>query len=456
MAWSSKEAWHRLFKGRDRFLPREIQKGLQPVNNPGRGWYRLFSFDIGEEINWEQWKGSLNLEDSLVLVMADIGRARDRLLDTGELAQLREVFSFFVQQGKDLIVRIVYDREGFGLRREPGDISLILEHMKQIGPVLAQYADSILVVQGMFVGSWGEMHDSKYLSRKDLRLLANTLWTATDKRCVFAVRRPVQWRMLCGRENSISMQIGLFDDGIFGSDTHLGTFGLSEKEKWCEPWSAKNELEFEKQQMQRTLNGGEALFGESIEAHEIIDRLRSMHLCYLNEDYEQKRLEQWKSLYVEEKGCYGQSLYEYVSQHMGYCFVVQNAIIKREHDKNSRVKSGISFVVTAEIDNRGFGNLCQKAHCILEFRMEKRLLTQTILETDPRTWDSQTMTTISGRIRLPDIDSKQEPEIRSKTEKKEQERIGLYLLIRRVQDDKMICFANADSESGVCLGFFLP
>ena len=55
--------------------------------------------------------------------------------------------------------------------------------------------------------------------------------------------------------------LGLFDDGIFGSTTHLGTFGTMMREAagWEKPWSRKEELEFIEQISRDFPCGGEAI-----------------------------------------------------------------------------------------------------------------------------------------------------------------------------------------------------
>ena len=64
--------------------------------------------------------------------------------------------------GKDIIFRAAYDTEGMGLKNEPQDISLIYVHLRQLGGILRKYEQNILVVQGLLIGSWGEMHSSAF------------------------------------------------------------------------------------------------------------------------------------------------------------------------------------------------------------------------------------------------------------------------------------------------------
>ena len=54
-------------------LLRESGKALQ---NPGRGWYRIFPFSIDREPDFEELFWCLDPEDTLALVLLDIGCCR--------------------------------------------------------------------------------------------------------------------------------------------------------------------------------------------------------------------------------------------------------------------------------------------------------------------------------------------------------------------------------------------
>lgn len=64
-----------------------------------------------------------------------------------------------------------------------------------------------------------------------------------------AVRTPAQWRTLRSEKEFRQKKyahLALFDDGILGSMTHLGTFGteLREAAGWAQAWTRKEEMEF--------------------------------------------------------------------------------------------------------------------------------------------------------------------------------------------------------------------
>lgn len=406
----------------------------EPLINPGRGWYQVFPLDVCQPVDEKELYWCLDREDTLALLMLDIGEARNRKLREEELERIRSLFAFFRHHGQDLILRVVYDREGNGPLREPSTISGVLEHMRQIGPLIREFSGSILVVQGLFIGSWGEMHSSAYASPNQLRVLANTLWKAMEGSCVLAVRKPVHWRMLHSPKEQSEMQMALFDDGMFGSFTHLGTFGgstLTEK-RWEEPWSTEEELEFEAGQFVRVPNGGEALSGENLSFSETVRRLQKMHVCYLNKKYEEKRLQIWKAHRMENTD--GQTGYDWIGNRLGYRFTVRAFDIKRKAAAFVEKKPVCCIMVW--IENIGFGNLCQPAECYLVLRRDGMEEQKIVIKTDPCTWDCGVVTEITGEIPM------------------QKDGVKIYLVLERKADHRMIFFANTGSENGVLLGTF--
>lgn len=405
--------------------------------NPGRGWYRIFPFVIGKTADLDALRWCLDKDDTLALVLLDIGGVGPRSLSEAELAEIRRIFTFFRENGQDMIVRIVYDREGNAVLREPTHVSQIQTHMRQFGPILRAFADAILVVQGLFFGSWGEMHSSAYEKPAYIRLLAKTLWEASQGSVTLAVRRPVQRRMLSTDGQEPPMRVALFDDAMFASSTHMGTFagGGVQSDIWEQPWNMEKELAYEDTCVPRLPNGGEALWGENLSASETLKRLGSMHVCYLNKTYEEKRLEAWKQSPWQEG-----SVYDYIGRHLGYRFVIRRAKVMRTRAKSPEAAE---YLVTIEVENTGFGNLCQAARLIFVLEgVGKKQRFET--DADPRTWDSRKVTPVSGKVML--ARQNEDADVRQET--------VLYAALERVCDGRPIRFANAQTDIGVCLGSF--
>lgn len=422
----------RLFrKNAVRFCPESLVESARQEGNPGRGWYQIHSFALTEEPDWEELSWSVSREDRLALLLLDIGGCRSRDLAVEELERLRVLLRFFTDRKKMLILRVVYDREGRGMEHEPTSQEQILTHMEQIGPVLADFSEHVLALQGLFVGSWGEMHGSRYLSQRHLVRLAETLWRAVKGTCILAVRTPVQLRMLTPKGKKDGCSIGLFDDALFADPTHMGTFGQEDRQAWEEPWQPDQELYFTDTALLRTPNGGEALSGEESTAEDILCTLRRMHICYLNRVYDEKRLRQWKETPCGQGGCFaGLSLYDYIGLHLGYRFVAVGAGCELRRER---------LRIWVKIENKGFGNLTKEAKLCLTAENSGGESRSWQFRTDVRRWDS-------GRTVSPELElARQElPEAAGKE--------GIRLWLSLSVGGEAVRFANQGAGERLFLG----
>lgn len=187
-----------------------------------------------------------------------------------------------------MILRVCYDTEGKGMEREPQRIFVVQRHMQALGSLAERYADAILTVQGVFVGSWGEMHTSRFLRPDQICLLAQTWQEATHHALTLSVRKPVHLRMLAG--NKPVRGLGLYDDAMFAGADHMGTFGDVPREAadWEEPWCAADEQTYLSGQDENILCGGEALAGIKLSAEAVLEELQKMQVTYLNSIYDRR------------------------------------------------------------------------------------------------------------------------------------------------------------------------
>jgi hypothetical protein len=58
------------------FRAEVLNESTSVLNNPCRGWFTLYSFAVGEDFDLRQ-RFVLSDEESLVLILADIGAYRD-------------------------------------------------------------------------------------------------------------------------------------------------------------------------------------------------------------------------------------------------------------------------------------------------------------------------------------------------------------------------------------------
>lgn len=383
------------------------------LRNPGCGWYHMYTFHM------EQFQKELYLEcedEELVLLLMDIGCFRQTEISGRALEEITRILTFFQSKGKGMILRFAYDTEGNGMLKEPESSSLVKTHMRQLGSVIRVFCEDILVIQGIFVGSWGEMHDSRFLSERWMTELAETMLEAVDYRCELAVRTPKQWRMIAKNSSEkVRRKLTLFNDGIFGSETDLGTYDEGEREE---------ELRWQQEHVRCKINGGEVLGAK--ECMKAEEDMAKMHLSYLNSTYNKDALDRWKSERVWWKSCGKEvSAYTYLGEHLGYRFVVRDAVFRRGE-------------LRITVENCGFANIYEEVECRILFQTEQGMESFLHPDTDARDWDSRKCSTFSV---------KPDRRIISKGTK-------CYLQLQRKRDGRYISFANEGGEKQVLIGQF--
>lgn len=433
----------------------QLKESTRALKNPGCGWYHIYTFDLSKEnflyIDCE--------EEELVLLLIDIHAFRGcEQIPKEALEYFSSILTFFEQHDKGIILRIVYDTKGRGMENEPSSIKIVKSHMKQLGSIICEHMSKkeslpgkILVHQGLFVGSWGEMHGSKFLSEARMKELSDTFLEATKGSCPIAVRKPVQLRQLSCQntassplQNASNINFTLFNDAIFGSETDLGTYGTIQKSALSEnserektSWVREDELSWQQSFMQQSFCGGEVLdvmntVSESLgntdypqrtlDWNQVVADLAKMHVSYLNSIYSKEVLDDWKAHRIMWNG-EEISEYDYIGRHMGYRFTVTQVKISKS-------------VITLTIKNTGFANLCEEAVCRLILTENNENIKAFEIKSDPRTWNSGTDTVIESPI-LQEV----------WTQQSQQTKIFLQLIRKR--DGRIIEWANEEYDHKV-------
>lgn len=414
------------------FCPNQLEEGTGALCNPSRGWYQIHTFSLDVPPDFDELYWSLEKEDAIVLAFVGIGAFRDTNIPDDALARLSDILTFLKEQEREVILRIAYDRLGCGMEAEPAFFDTVTEHMRQLGAVIRRFSGTVLVVQGMLLGSWGEMHDSRFLSAVRLKKLFSVWREALSDAVPFAVRTPKQWRLL-HKEGEISFSVGLFDDGMFGSDSNLGTYGtISRKEAgWSAAWRMEEEIDFTGMVGAAIPFGGEAVRetcspGSGSAAHEIspeetVERLRRTNVCYLNRIHDPIRLNQWRKTRWQGDGVWnGKSMFDYIGAHLGYRFLVTTAKPGRAREAKLRVC----------IVNQGFTSIKEETELLL--CMDRGQTETVALPYDLKGLAGGQM--LEAEIALPK---------------------GEYtasLKLRRKRDQRAILFANVLENGGVLLG----
>ncbi len=337
------------------------------LNNPNRGFYYMRGFRItDEQQNYRKNVADMfywDEETNLAMMQINLQYYNDKAITKEGLANLEELFKAMKKTNKQFIIRFLYDWNGENLQYEPENIEIILKHMEQIGPLLQEYQDIIFVIQGLFIGNWGEMNGTKYANEKDIRTLAEKLAAVTSKKTYLSVRMPMYWRIATGlgevtglkrEDETLALRMGLYNDGLLGSWSDYGTYGNHTREQHGDftYWNREEELAFQEELCKLTPNGGETIVDNPYNDWENAVRdFARMHVTYLNADFDKNVLNKWAGITVKEEGCYnGMDGLAYMERHLGYRLFLKQTSLKYQF------KTDI-LSMEAEIANAGFAPL---------------------------------------------------------------------------------------------------
>lgn len=425
--------------------------------NPSKGWYGLYPFVISEEPDFDNLVCSLADGDVIALVRIDIGR-RQPGVGTGspftdaELDRADRILTWFEKHSREVILRITYDTEGKGMEHEPSLIKNVAGHMRQLGPVIAAHADNIIVHQGIFVGSWGEMHDSKFLSENAVCELYETLVSACGNKVRIAVRTPMQHRFIMkyltrymGTGNADTdtdiLRPALYNDAILSSEDDMCTYAGG-RTVWAD---------YQDEVCTYAVCGGEVIHDNPLNDYDnAVKELANMHITYLNRQYDMTVLDKWRS----------NNGYDYIGTHLGYRFVVTDTAVGRdaEEETGSKTQTGVgSIYINVRIANRGFACVYDRVRLLAEFRGKDGgcISRAEVMSDISRIKPGDECTAV---IRLPQECSYM-PEVHERemlqmdNDSFNSEAVAtLWLRLERVKDAKVLGFANEGAGAALLVG----
>lgn len=416
--------------------------------NEERGFYVMSGMVVSEEAARQRGLPQQQGEETLELIQIHLGEYRDGPVGPKGLEQIRNALDSRRETGRRLILRFLYDWEGKGMESDPSSLSVVLTHMEQMGELLEDYKDLVYIVQGVFVGSWAEMHSSRYLTPDQYQTLIQTMDRVMPREIFLGVRTPAYWRMGVGRQDPVTWEeargretlasrLSLFNDGMLGNSLDCGTYGDVKREeslRLTDKWTREDELAFQEELNLYLPNGGEAVLDNPLndfeEARAILERT---HVSYLNRDHDLSVLDKWKAVQVENPASVYDGLtgYDYMERHLGYRFVIRQAGI---------TSGGWCWTkpeLTLQVENVGFAGRYTPCQVSVILRpLEGGETLEIPLDTDLRDWLPGTV----SLIRVPlDLEAGKEYEV--------------SLLAKGEISGKPVLFANEEivRADGSCL-----
>lgn len=380
------------------YIPGVYSESARELDNPYIGWYQLYSYSLSDQGSCDtSMITELDYGPGLALLQFNLQDFADRPVNDAGLQQLKDILTAWHARGRQLIVRFLYDWDGNAPEQEPESLSLILEHMSQTADIINQHSDCIYILQGIFVGSWGEMHSSKYMKEEDMLTLIHHLAAVTDPRIFLAVRTPEQWRTIVQSANplsseeafdgSLAARLSLFNDGMMGSETDLGTY--AEADTFVLPSSfgkrsRQAELLFQEELCAYVPNGGEAVISNPYnDFPSAVQNLARTRVSYLNSAYDEDVLSKWKESACQGEAPFeGMNGYDYIARHLGYRYVLRSSDLtfSLPHDHTA----SLSLV----LENVGFSGSYRSFDVCLILKHAKGRGEYVIpIQTDTRFWN---------------------------------------------------------------------
>lgn len=318
------------------------------LRNPNRGFYHICRVVLDSDCDCEFYESMVAshqrnyFDDTLVLLEINLCNYRDGGIDDAGIENLDKLLSAWEGRDISLIIRFLYDWDGNGSLAEPDGLDVVLGHIVQVGPVLKSHKALVFCLQGLFVGSWGEMHGTKFAD--DFARLAGALDDATGNRMFLSVRTPAQLREIIKARPGLKSRLSLFNDGMLGSVTDLGTYDMADQ--GMERRTREQELSFQEKTCLSVPSGGEVVTDNLYNDFEkAVEDMARMHVTYLNGAYDQDVLSKWAATGLSAYGFDGISGLDYIERRLGYRLRVVNS---------GRFSDGSIYF---EFCNDGFGTL---------------------------------------------------------------------------------------------------
>ena len=160
----------------------------------------------------------------------DLSSYRNSAIPQSFLDGLNTQFAAARASGVKLIVQSKYNNDMSGT---DAPISLVLQHISQLKPVLAQNADVIPFVKAGYIGPWGEWSGSTNGLDSDANKLAikNALLANTPSTTIVHFRRPEDINLWYPNNPAAAAaaRVGHHNDCYMANDTDASTFsGLND------------------------------------------------------------------------------------------------------------------------------------------------------------------------------------------------------------------------------------
>lgn len=381
----------------EKMLPVEPPKPevkLQMVNyvetkelfpNPERGFYR-YSIST-DSLTERKVRESRNENTTLIFRFYYLKDFRNAPLSNDLLTQVEHDMAVLRKAGGKAVVRFAYSNSG----TEPdAPLSVVLQHIEQLRPVLQRNKDVIAVLQAGFIGAWGEWHSSTNGLETDetRKAILDKLLDVLPADRFVQVRKPRYKQTYVGAQEAMSAgmafdqsrraRIGLHNDCFLSSENDVGTYlNIAEEKKYLHDEGLYTPM------------GGETCRPRGIDkpgCDKAQQEMAYLRWSYLNRSYYKPTIEQWAA-----QGCMDE-----IARKMGYRIVMKEGIF------SDRLAPGMDFSIALTLRNVGYAPMFNPRKVELILRSADGRSTYVApLPDDPRLWQPDQDVKLETKVMLP-------------------------------------------------------
>jgi hypothetical protein len=379
----------------------------EDIANPERGFMKQSSIFPDQPLDTNKIR-ALQPTDTLVWVYFRLDNYRDKYLDQTALNNITAVFTTARSRGLKIVTRFVYN-PGPGSTTDPNQanpdapIELVLHHIEQLRPILAENADVIAVMQAGFVGHWGEWHSTKYLHPLTYRkAIVDALLNALPKDRMLQLRYP-RYKQLFYQSPLASQEafsgtdrsrVGHHNDCFLRDQDDGGTYKSTtsqlpkQNSTYCD---GKDEVSCWKgyisQESQFTPVGGETCQYNPprTDCPNTLQEMSLLHWSFINNGYRPEVLNGWTS-----QGCMGT-----IRRNLGYRLTLKEAFVPLS------IKPGGTLSLDVRLHNDGFASMFNPHPLFIVLQNSTNRYEIPVTGVDARRWAAGQDSTFTLNVNLP-------------------------------------------------------
>ncbi len=354
--------------------------------NPERGmYYHVGSTSEQDVIQPWMFNVMENSNMTLMLRLYYLEDFKNQPLSQTQLDIISNDFAQMRQAGVKTILRFAYSND-IGVSDAP--LSVVLNHMDQLAPIIQANADVIATAQAGFIGAWGEWHSStnNLTDPANARQITEKWLEILPPERTVQLRTPALKQMITqdisaltsgeAFTDTLKARIGHHNDCFLASETDFGTY--------TNPVADKAWLNLETQFLPM---GGETCATSSRSGCDTARvEMQQLHFSYLNSGYHPDVLADWES----------DGFLDEVKQKLGYRF----ELVLAEYEPAAT--TGSQLPISLDLLNTGWASSYNPRDVVLTLQSLDGLTEYAFtLDEDPRTWLPGSTINVDAMLDLP-------------------------------------------------------